>query len=389
MNSNFTTTNFIRNVSIISENYGFKNRSEYEKIRELYVEEPVINEFITDNLNFEYEEKLVKDGINFFYTNKLNYLEKPIFTYCLDKNIGTNELVVAYHIYNVSSSIAEAMLIQCLCSIIKDLGDSQYYLRINSLGDKESKAKFKKELLNYFKKKIDILPPTARELMKHSVEKTFLYLVENKHELIYGAPNPLEYLSDASRKHFRDIIEFLEMSGISYEIDSNMIDTSCYSEVLFKFEIEEYYKNRNYPHVVITGGRIEACEDDLSNENSSIVSATLVLKDRKAPNKFAKPRYKTPCIYLAHLGFGPKVRTLLLLEELRCAGINVYHNVAYDSVTRQLREAEKKKCSYIVIIGQKEYVEGSVILRDTKIENQETISQKKLLSKLKRLNKKK
>ena len=87
---------------------------------------------------------------------------------------------------------------------------------------------------------------------------------------------------------------------------------------------------------------------------------------------------------VVHLGFGPKIRGLMMIDELRQAGIPVMHSLASDSLSEQLRDAEKKGVAFTLIIGQKEYVENTVILRDMGARNQEFIDQASAIKKLKR-----
>ena len=69
---------------------------------------------------------------------------------------------------------------------------------------------------------------------------------------------------------------------------------------------------------------------------------------------------------------------------LRRAGIPVFQNLASDSLSTQLRDAEARAVKYTIIIGQKEYVEGTVILRDMIARNQEHVPLSGLASRLKR-----
>jgi histidyl-tRNA synthetase len=74
----------------------------------------------------------------------------------------------------------------------------------------------------------------------------------------------------------------------------------------------------------------------------------------------------------------------MLIDELRKAGISVHQNLASDSLSSQLRDAESRNVKYTVIIGQKEFVDGTVILRDMQGRNQEYVPMTHLAGKLKR-----
>jgi histidyl-tRNA synthetase len=73
-----------------------------------------------------------------------------------------------------------------------------------------------------------------------------------------------------------------------------------------------------------------------------------------------------------------------LIDTLRRAGIQVHHNLASDSLSEQLRDAEAKGVKYTLIIGQKEFVEDTVIFRDMSVRNQEYIDHETLIKRLKR-----
>ena len=74
----------------------------------------------------------------------------------------------------------------------------------------------------------------------------------------------------------------------------------------------------------------------------------------------------------------------MLIDTLRQAGIPVMHDLANDSLSAQLRDAEERGIEYAVIIGQKEYVENTYIFRDLNARNQEFIDHDALMRKLKR-----
>ena len=73
-----------------------------------------------------------------------------------------------------------------------------------------------------------------------------------------------------------------------------------------------------------------------------------------------------------------------MIDELRKAGIQVHQDLACDSLSTQLRDAEAKKVRHTIIIGQKEYVEGTVILRDMEARSQEHVPQSQLANRLRR-----
>jgi histidyl-tRNA synthetase len=122
----------------------------------------------------------------------------------------------------------------------------------------------------------------------------------------------------------------------------------------------------------------------MTNVRTPAVGAVVVLKNQKAPVRSPRINVEVPTVYVVQLGFGPKVRTLMLIDTLRQAGVRVHHDLASNSLSTQLRDAENRGVAYSVIIGQKEFVEGTFIFRDMAARNQEYVDLETLVKKLKR-----
>jgi histidyl-tRNA synthetase len=323
-----------------------------------------------------------------YFDYKLHAIEGPSLFYTIDQVPRSGDIAVSFHVLNVRKSIAEALLIQTIRSFLNDLGYVRHLVRINSIGDSDSISRYIRDLTNYLRKRLDEMPPSARELMKEHPITALLHLIEKDHDLARKSPNPLEYLTDGSRKHFREIVEYLDMSATPFEIDPRLIGHhECYSDALFAFDLldEEHVRDDNAP-LVIRGGRYSNFVSKMTKTKIPAVGAVLVLKDKKAPLHVPVPRIKyTPSVYLVQLGFGPKVTSLLLIDELRRAGISVYQNIMSDSLSEQLRHAESKNARYAIILGHKEFMDGNVILRDLTQQSQENMPMSALATHLKRL----
>jgi histidyl-tRNA synthetase len=257
------------------------------------------------------------------------------------------------------------------------------------MGDRDSVTRYTRELTNFMRKRIEDLPSAARELMKEHVLVALQHLIEKEHELAYRSPNPMEYLSDPARKHFRDIIEFLDVSQTPYEIDPKLIGHhQCYSDALFTVDLLDENDQRipDAP-IFVSGGRYNHFTEAQVPGAPPAAGAVLVLRNTPAPKRV--PRSQMPdnaAVYVVHIGYGPKIRSLTLIDTLRRAGMAVQHDLLEDSLSSQLRNAEAKGARYALITGQKEYVDGTVVLRDLQARTQEAIPYEQIASRLKRFN---
>lgn len=384
-----TATEFLRKAAQTSEHFGFTPLSEFKKESLCKnCETPFAHKASAADRKLDALYGILTSGINAYADYNLHALERPVLYYSVEQVPRTGELALNLQVGGVEKSIAEAILMQTMRAISRDLGYEHSAVRINSIGDSDSAARYIRELTNFFRKRMELMPPQARELMKDEVLAALLYLIEKDHELAYKSPNSLEYLSDPSRKHFREIVEYLDMSETPYEIDPLLLGNhQCYSEALFSIDIcdAEGARLSDAPFTM-RGGRYNTFMERFSGQPIPAAGGVIILKDVKAPQRAPRPSRTVPSVYVIQLGFGPKVRSLLLIDELRNAGIPVYQNLASDSLSEQLRDAEARKVPYTVIIGQKEYVENSAIFRDMAAANQENVSLDSLLTRLKRRN---
>src|SRR5262249_43301985 len=105
------------------------------------------------------------------------------------------------------------------------------------------------------------------------------------------------------------------------------------------------------------------------------VGVTISLKDSKAKptKKMACWRFKKPLAYLVQMGPEAKQKSLKLIETLRKAKISIYHSLTKDKLVAQLTAAEALKVPYLIIMGQKESMENTVIVRATENRSQDVV----------------
>lgn len=382
-----TATDFLKQATNTAEHFGFKSVDALKKHPSCKnCAKKLEHTASAQDRRIDALHGMLTSGMHTFCESKFHEIQEPVLFYTVEQVPRSGEAAVSFQVFNVEKSIAEAILIQATRALTRDLGFQNHSVRINSLGDRDSSTRYIRELTNYLRKRLDDMPEAARELMKEHALIALSHLIEKEHELAYKSPNPLEYLSDQSRKHFREIIEYLDMTDTPYEIDPKLIGHhECYSDALFAIDILNEEGTR-IPHapLYVRGGRYNEFVYRNTKQQIPAAGAVVVLRDKKAPARTPRTRMSAPSVYVVQLGFGPKIKSLMLIDELRQVGISVHQNLASDSLSTQLRDAEARNVKYTVIIGQKEYVDGTVILRDMEGRNQEYVPINTLAGRLKR-----
>ncbi|OGG85702.1 hypothetical protein A2392_02770 [Candidatus Kaiserbacteria bacterium RIFOXYB1_FULL_46_14] len=383
-----STTEFSKRAVATCEHFGFRHQSLFRHLPECR-DCTVKLEHNASALDKRKDGVggLIANGFAAYAEEKLNALTEPVFYYNLEPVPRTGEVALSLHIFGVEKSIAEAILIQTIRSLLQDSGLRNQTVRINSLGDNDSQVRYTRELTNFLKRRVNDIPREARELMKDHVTLSLQHLIEKSHPLVQKCPSPLEHLTDQSRRHFREIVEYLDMSETPYEIDPRLIGHyHCWNDAIFTIDQNDELGNLlpEQPFK-IQGGRYSAFFERHSKTRVPAVGAVVILQGKRSPARLPRPHQQNPIISIIQLGFGPKVRSLLLIDQLRKIGINLHQDLASDSLSAQLRAAETRGALYTIIIGQKEYVDGTVILRDMLGRNQESVPMNELPARLKKI----
>lgn len=309
------------------------------------------------------------------------YIGSPISEEGITYKTAPKERTVYLEIMGAQRSTAEALLIKTTLEILKEEGYSNLLVHINSVGDRETIQKFSRELAAYYRKNIENLPAHCRQLMKHDIFDLLSCRNEKCRIIKDNAPKSVGFLSEPSRLHFKEVLEYLETLGISYEIDHFLVGSRSFAcQTIFEIHTAE---SREACKPLAVGVRYGNIARKLGwKRDVPGIGARLTFKEKNCAHNL---RFLKPKIYFVQLGFEAKLKSLKIIEILRQAGIPVYQAISRDKLISQLSVAENMKIPYTIIMGQKEALEDTVIVRDMNDRAQETVKIADLPKYLKKL----
>jgi histidyl-tRNA synthetase len=301
-------------------------------------------------------------------------------------------------ILGTEKSIADAMIIRTMVDILEEIGFKNIVIDINSIGDNECRGEYKKILVAYYKKHIEELCIHC----KTRIRTNPLRLLDCKNtkciQLKEKAPDSIGHLCGGCKKHFKEVLEYLDSMEIEYRINNSLVrGIDYYTRTVFEIienpkSVESTNKEDREPGQPITvasGGRYDNLSKTIGGKK--IVPAVgggmgidriLMMEDVK----FINPRIiKKPKIYFIQLGFEAKLKSLSIIEILRKANIPISQSLSKDSLSAQLATAEKMKIPYAIIFGQKEVLDGTVILRNMNNRSQDTVKIEELTTFIKKM----
>lgn len=266
--------------------------------------------------------------------------------------------------------------------ILEGLKIKNLNIQINSVGCKECRSSYKKKLQNYYKHNLkDVCKDCKRR-----VNENPLRLLDCKElgclEIKKKAPSIIDDLCDSCRKHFKGFLEYIEEMGLPYQLNPYLVrGMDYYNRTVF-----EIYAD-GFDFALAGGGRYDGLVEMLGGRSTPAVGggfgAERIVEAMKALNLNMPSKLK-PKVFLINIGELAKKKSLNIIDEFIAAGVKVSESLGKNSLSAQLRAADKEGAEQALILGQKEAFKESVIIRDMKSGAQETVPLQKVVAEVKR-----
>lgn len=289
---------------------------------------------------------------------------------------------IGLDIIGIPDSTAEAVIINTSLKILKEEGYEDIFIDINCSGDKTSVAKFLEESNNYCKKNSTDLE------CKNIFNKKELATTSCDHPscqiFIENSPRPINFLSEPSRRHFKEVLEYLEEMRTPYRINDTLVsEDNHYSKSIFEIKIKDKTSNREI--ILARGGRYDEVASKATHKKNFVAVGVSMhfkkIKNEKAySNKIEKPK-----IFIIQFGFIAKLKSFEVIEILRRHHLTVSHNLHREKLTDQFIKAKEMRIPYIITIGQKEAMENEVIFKNVRESTHEIIKIDRLSQYLKKI----
>ena len=280
---------------------------------------------------------------------------------------------VQFHALGTDRAIADAVVIRALIALTRDLFHEEPIVRINSMGDKETRARYARELGVFFKKRANSLP---EECVLRAKDDSFgAAELAIARECADDLPAPTEHLSDASRKRFEDLLEYLEMTETPYELARNLISRgNVWNDICFELVVGGQRVAWGSRYSDLTRHFFPSASMGATGAVLHIATEGTVVKNVPSP----RLRFS-----FVHIGDEAKRISIRLAEDFRKARVPLTQYIGTESLTEQLGLAERDNNPYLLIMGRKEALEGIAILRDRQTQVETAIPLGNIIERLK------
>jgi len=324
-----------------------------------------------------------------------------------------------FEVLGEENSVLDAQIIQIFYNILRELKLKNLIFEVNSIGDNQCRPYYKKLLSSYFKSREMALCLDCRRRLRENPLRILDCKEEKCQPVKSQAPQILDHLCEGCHRHFREVLEFLDELELPYRLNPYLVrGLDYYTKTVFEIvaedslhlperseerEVNKVQQTSSHPAsrgsaiedsseskalgALVAGGRYDALVKVLGGKEVPAVGGAggieriIQLMKTKAI-RFPKERQFE--VFLTQLGDLAKRKSLKLIEDFREAKILIGESLGRDSLKAQLKMADRVGARYTLILGQKEALEGAIIIRDMASGKQDIVKLEKVVGEMKK-----
>ena len=310
----------------------------------------------------------------------------PIFRYERQQKGRYRQAYQAnFEIFGEQDPILDAQLIQLFFAIAKGLGLKNLITQINNIGCPCCRPDYRKMLVSFYRSRKKEICKNCQERLQQNPLR-LLDCKDNKCvQIAKEAPQVIDHLCDDCHNHFRSVLEYLDEIEIPYILNPQLVrGLDYYTKTVFEIWPED---EEGRQIALAGGGRYDGLIKLLGGKDIPGVGFAIgldrivnLLQERNVKI----PLRTKPLIFLVQLGELGKRKSLKLFEELRRSGLAITSSFSRNTMKAQLKKADKLGASFALILGQKEALDETIIIRDMNSGSQETVPLNKVVERLKK-----
>ena len=276
--------------------------------------------------------------------------------------------------FGSSNPATDVEMIAMAAQFFKEIGITNVSLELNTLGNPESRAAYRKALIDY-------LTPLKASLSADSqrrLEENPLRVLDSKEPedkvAVEGAPSILDYLDEESRAYFEAVRSMLETLQIPYVINTNMVrGLDYYNHTIFEFTTEVAGSQLT----ICAGGRYDGLVAYFGGPETPGVGfgmgleRLLLVLDKQGLDL---PIETGLDAYIAVLGAGANGKALELVQSLRAQGFAAERDYLDRKIKAQFKSADIFQAKTIITLGESELESGELTVKNNETRQEVTVS---------------
>ncbi|MBA7493179.1 Histidine--tRNA ligase [subsurface metagenome] len=337
---------------VSKEMYTFKDRKGRSLTLKPEGTAPVVRSFVQNKM---YGKPL---PIKLFYCSQMFRYERP------QAGRSREFSQVGVEILGTIDPLADVEVISLVINLYKELGITQTKLFINSMGCRNCRRDYLKDLVNFLKIRSKKLCKDCNFRIKKNPLRVFDCKNENCKQILADSPTLKDYICSECKEHFEKVLKGLKSLNISYQLNDRLVrGFDYYTKTVFEVTTPEL----GAQDAICGGGRYDYLIEDYGGPPTFAVGVAIGV-DRTVNvmmNMSIKPfSEKNIEVFIITINDELKEKASILLDKLRGNKISSDMDYCNRSLKGQFRMADRLKVKYVLILGEKELADNKVSLKE-------------------------
>lgn len=342
------------------ETYDFKDRGERDLTLRPEGTAGVVRWFIENKLYGN-----MTDPIKVYYNMKMYRYERP--------QSGRNREFTqwGFECFGSDDVMSDAEVISLAYNAYRLLGLDDICIKLNTLGDTESRVNYREALVKYFKPHINELCEDCKERLEKNPLRILDCKIDAENEILKNAPKTLDYLNEESKKRFEDLKELLDMMDIEYSVDTSLVrGLDYYNHTVFEVVLNDSY-------ALGGGGRYNGLVETLDGPQTPAVGfamgydRTILAMEENGVNI---PINDSIDVYILYVSDTEKETSAYLTQDLRLNGFIAETDLLKKSLKAQFKSVDRFNSKYLIVLNDEELKQNKVTIKDNKTKEEESVN---------------
>lgn len=268
-------------------------------------------------------------------------------------------------VFGSTDPILDAEVISIPVHFYQLLGLKGIKVKMNSLGDKESREAYRNALLDYFKPYVDSLCEDCKARYEKNPLRILDCKVDHDKECMKHAPKMTDYLNEESKEHFRKVQEYLNYLEIPFEVDPNIVrGLDYYTHTVFEVEadIEGFGSN----NVLCGGGRYDHLIEQLDGPATPGVGFAMGIERLLIALDLEGIHFHEEGLdcYVVPMDEEYKKEAFSMTNALRMSGFKSDMDPMNRNLKSNFKQADYRNAHFIMIVGEEEIKGEFVTIKD-------------------------
>jgi histidyl-tRNA synthetase len=301
----------------------------------------------------EHRLYLQPDPLRFYFIGPMFRYDKP------QKGRYRQFHQVDIEVFGEKDPAIDAEIVEMADTLLKNLGVRNAETLVNSVGCRACRPAYSKDLKAHAEKVRDLLCPDCQRKITTNPLRIFDCKVESCREQAARFPKITSYLCQECRDHFAKFCSYLDLLGIPYKVEPNLVrGLDYYTKTTF----EIVGRGLGAQNSLLGGGRYDDMMKDFGGPD--LCGTGFAMGMERLISILSIEPEKRKFLYLAPMGEVAKKKGIELARAFRRQGIECLIEYTDRSLKNQMGRANKLGAAWVLIVGEEEIRKGLYQLKD-------------------------